>query len=130
MVKTNLRVLAADDRLHSLVGLRGLPAALLRAEVIAEADNGQEAVRLADERPPDAALMDLRMEALDGLAARRLTRRRRPEASLILLPMYPSCREQARIADPDDPSVGGCQAAEFLMAILNGAGAESKENGS
>ena len=52
-------------------------------EVVAEADNGEEAVALAEELVPDVVLMDVRMPRLNGIeAARQIQRRiRAPRSS-------------------------------------------------
>lgn len=64
-----IRLLIADD--HPIVrsGLAGLLADEPGFDVIAEAADGDEAVRLAAETHPDVVLMDLRMPVLDGVAA-------------------------------------------------------------
>ena len=66
-----LRVLIADDQPMVRTGLR----AILEAsdfEVVAEATNGDEAVRLARQHRPDVCLMDLHMPVLGGLEATKL----------------------------------------------------------
>ena len=65
-----LRILVADDHLIVRQGLRAL---LERSgmEVVAEAGDGHEAVRLADKHKPDVAVLDLVMPNLNGLDAGR-----------------------------------------------------------
>ncbi|QMU70880.1 response regulator transcription factor [Streptacidiphilus sp. P02-A3a] len=67
-----IRVLLADDQLLVRAGFRSLLDAQPDITVVAEADDGLAAVRLAREQVPDVVLMDIRMPEQDGLAATRL----------------------------------------------------------
>ncbi len=66
-----IRVLLADDQVLVRAGFRALLDAQDDVEVVGEAGNGEEAVRLASSLVPDVVLMDIRMPGLDGLAATR-----------------------------------------------------------
>jgi DNA-binding NarL/FixJ family response regulator len=66
-----IRVLLADDQALVRAGFRSLLDAVDDIEVVGEASDGDEAVRLATELQPDVALMDIRMPGLDGLEATR-----------------------------------------------------------
>jgi DNA-binding NarL/FixJ family response regulator len=66
-----VRVLLADDQTAVRAGFRALLERSDDLEVVAEAANGEDAVRLAGETRPDVVLMDIRMPVLDGLAATR-----------------------------------------------------------
>jgi len=66
-----IRVLLADDQALVRAGFRSLLDAVDDIEVVGEASDGDEAVRLATDLKPDVALMDIRMPGLDGLAATR-----------------------------------------------------------
>ncbi len=69
-----IRVLLADDQQLVRAGLRGLLERDESISVIAEAEDGEEALRLTRQLQPDVALLDIRMPRLDGLAvAQRLT---------------------------------------------------------
>ena len=68
---SSLRVLIADDQALVRAGFRMVLDAAEGLEVIAEAANGYEAVRLVREHRPDIVLMDIRMPELDGLEATR-----------------------------------------------------------
>src|SRR3982750_1249108 len=81
-----LRVLLADDHLIVRQGLRAL---LERAamEVVAEASDGLEAVRLAEKHKPDIAVLDLVMPNLNGLDAGRQIMQKTPSTRVALLTM-------------------------------------------
>jgi DNA-binding NarL/FixJ family response regulator len=66
-----IRVLLADDQALVRAGFRALLDAQDDIEVVGEASDGAQAVRLATEALPDVVLMDIRMPVLDGLAATR-----------------------------------------------------------
>jgi len=65
------RVLIADDQALVRAGFRMILEAQSDIEVVAEASDGEAAVRLARRHRPDVVLMDIRMPGLDGLAATR-----------------------------------------------------------
>jgi DNA-binding NarL/FixJ family response regulator len=79
------RILIADD--HSVVrqGLRMFLALDPDLEVVAEATDGMEALRLARELQPDVVLMDLLMPAMDGIAATQEIRRQLPDTEVLAL---------------------------------------------
>jgi DNA-binding NarL/FixJ family response regulator len=66
-----IRVVLADDQALVRAGFRSLLDAQDDIEVAGEADDGEDAVRLAAELAPDVVLMDIRMPGVDGLSATR-----------------------------------------------------------
>ena len=66
-----IRVVLADDQVLVRAGFRALLDAQADVEVVGEAGDGEQAVRLATELAPDVVLMDIRMPGTDGLAATR-----------------------------------------------------------
>ena len=80
-----IRILIADD--HSVVrqGLRMFLALDAELEVVGEAPNGAEAVRMAHELKPDVVLMDMLMPVMDGVAAIEAIRSELPDTEVIAL---------------------------------------------
>ncbi|MGD9029813.1 MAG: response regulator transcription factor [Anaerolineae bacterium] len=113
------RVLIADDRPRSRRGLRALLTTQPGIEVVGEAGNGREALRLVGETWPDAVLMDAKMPAMDGLTATRLIKERWPGIKVIVLTMYGANRTDAMTAGADAFLVKGCSAEKLLRAILD-----------
>jgi DNA-binding NarL/FixJ family response regulator len=66
-----IRVLLADDQALVRAGLRAMLETQDDMEVVGEADDGEEALRLAASLRPDVVLMDIRMPGVDGLEATR-----------------------------------------------------------
>lgn len=83
-----IRVLIADD--HSLVraGIRALVEKQANTEVVAEAGNGREALRLVRQHQPDVVLMDIAMPELNGLEVVRQLAKELPEVRSLILSMH------------------------------------------
>lgn len=81
----SIRILIVDD--HGVVrqGLRMYLALDPELEVVGEAANGAEALRLTRELDPHVVLMDLLMPTMDGIAATEAIRRELPEVEVIAL---------------------------------------------
>ncbi|MFI6051211.1 response regulator [Streptomyces violascens] len=82
------RILLADD--HALVrrGVRLILDSEPDLTVVAEADNGAEAVSLARETPVDLAILDIAMPRRTGLQAARELSRLQPDLRILILTMY------------------------------------------
>jgi DNA-binding NarL/FixJ family response regulator len=82
------RLLIADD--HALVreGLRTMLSGEDGIEVIAEANDGQQALDACRELGPDLVLMDVRMPVMDGLEATRKIKQEMPQTSVLMVTMH------------------------------------------
>jgi two-component system, NarL family, response regulator LiaR len=82
------RLLIADD--HALVreGLRTLLSGEDGIEVIAEANDGQQALNICRELKPDLVLMDVRMPVMDGLEATKKIKQEMPKTSVMMVTMH------------------------------------------
>jgi DNA-binding NarL/FixJ family response regulator len=83
-----VRVLIADDQELFREGLHTLLSVQLDLQVVGEARNGEEALRLAAVLKPDVILMDLRMPLLGGVAATRRLKSIQPESKVIVLTTF------------------------------------------
>ena len=83
-----LRVLLADD--HALVraGIRALVEEIDGVEVVAEAGNGQDALKLIREHAPDVVLLDIAMPMLNGFEVLDQATRELPDLRVIVLTVH------------------------------------------
>jgi len=83
-----ITILLVDD--HELVrqGVRAFFEAHAEIEIVGEAKNGAEAVKLTEEHIPDVVLMDLIMPGMDGVKATRLIKNISPRTQIVVLTSY------------------------------------------
>lgn len=84
-----IRILIADDHPVVRQGLGVVLAAQPDMELVAEATDGDEAVRLAQELRPDIIIMDLQMPGKDGLTAIKELNQVYPTAHILVLTSFP-----------------------------------------
>lgn len=82
------KIIIADDHPVVRSGLRALLSSQPDFEIVGEANNGEEAARLAISLAPDLILMDLQMPVLDGLGAIKRIRDQLPKANILVLTTY------------------------------------------
>ncbi len=120
-----LTVLIADDHPLFRKGVRALLAGRPGLQLVAEANSGPEAVRMAAQLRPDVILMDLQMPGGDGLTAVRQIVMEQPESRIVVLTMFEddesvfaAMRAGARgyvLKDMDDEEI-----ARAIVAVAHG----------
>ncbi len=105
-----VRTLIADDHPHFRDGLRALLLSAPDIEVVGEAGDGEDAVKLAAELQPDVVLMDLNMPGMGGIEATRRILHTSPHISVLIISMY-----------EDDDSVFAALKAGARGYLLKGA---------
>jgi two-component system, NarL family, response regulator NreC len=85
---SRLRILLADDHTVVRQGLRKILEARPQWEVVAEAADGREAVRQAEEVKPDVAIVDVAMPLLNGIEAVRQIARKVSGTRVLVLSMH------------------------------------------
>src|ERR1041384_7666683 len=83
-----IKILLVDDQPLFREGLRTLLSVQSDFEVVGEAGNGEEAIRLARIHHPSVVLMDLQMPVLDGVTATRRLKTERAECRVIVLTTF------------------------------------------
>jgi DNA-binding NarL/FixJ family response regulator len=130
-VGTPIRLVLADD--HRMLR-HGLRLAMEEAgfEVVGEAGDGEEAVRLVSALRPDVVLMDVTMPLLDGIEATRLAVQRAPGSHVVMLTMHGESDVMARALQAGAVGylVKDCSTEEVVAAVrmaADGEGAVSPE---
>jgi DNA-binding NarL/FixJ family response regulator len=85
---SKIRVAIADDHAILREGIRALLAADPGIDVVGEANDGTEAIALAESARPDVLLMDIAMPGLGGLEAAAMIRRANPDVRILVLSQY------------------------------------------
>src|SRR5512140_3496876 len=82
------RILIADD--HDVVrsGLKMLLRSHASFSIVAEAADGEEAVRLTDKHLPDIAILDISMPKMDGIEATKQIKEQHPEVKVLILSVH------------------------------------------
>ncbi|HKZ85777.1 MAG TPA: response regulator transcription factor [Anaerolineae bacterium] len=93
---TPIRVLLVDDQDLYREGLRTLLSTRPDLEVVGEAGNGEEALRLAAALQPDVVLMDLRMPVMDGATTTHRLLGQRPTCRVIMLSTFDDADSRAQ----------------------------------
>lgn len=106
-----IRVLITDDHLIVREGLRLILETTEGIDIVGEASDGAECLRLVTELKPDVILMDLQMPRMDGITAIGHLRREHPEIAIVILTTF----------NEDDLMIRGLQAGArgYLLKDTN-----------
>lgn len=85
---SKIRLLLVDDHAVVRSGLRMLLDAQEDMEIVAEADNGADALKLVVAEQPHVVLMDVQMPQMNGIETTRLIKEKSPETAVLALTMY------------------------------------------
>ena len=85
---TPIRILLVDDHAVVRAGLRMLLGADPELQIVGEAENGAQALRLTDEVAPDVVLMDISMPDMNGIEATRKIKEQAPNVTVLALTMH------------------------------------------
>jgi two-component system response regulator NreC len=83
-----IRILLCDDHTILRTGLKMLLGGAGDLDVVGEAQDGEQAVALADSLTPDVVLMDITMPKMDGIKATAEIKKRHPEVKVLMLTMH------------------------------------------
>ena len=115
-----LKVLLVDDVDEVRRDLRTLLSLSADLEIVGEAANGQEAIRLTESLKPDVVLMDLEMPVMDGYESTRQIKTRCPSSRVVALTVhdYEAARAKAQESGVDAFLVKGAPVEQLIQAIL------------
>jgi len=114
-----IRILIADDHAVVRSGLRALLRADPDLEVVGEAGNGTETLRLADTLHPDLVLLDITMPPEDGIKTALRLKEKHPELFVLFLTMHEdeSLLHEALRAGASGYVIKRAEEAEIIQAI-------------
>jgi DNA-binding NarL/FixJ family response regulator len=128
MNKQCKKILICDDESRTRDALKALllaremtqnAATSTEIQVVGEARDGDEAIRLIGIHQPEVVVMDACMPGISGVEATRLIKKKWPRVKVVMLTMYSEQRQAALDAGVDIFLNKGCVAEKLFDAILN-----------
>jgi DNA-binding NarL/FixJ family response regulator len=115
------RLLIVDDKKQVRQDLRTALALADEIEILGEATNGLESIRLVEVLRPDVVLLDLEMPIMDGYDTASAIKSHSPSCRVIVLTIhdYPAARLKAHQAGADSFIVKGSSVEQLIRAILS-----------
>ena len=122
------KILICDDESRTRGALKALllaremnqnAATSTTIQVVGEARDGEEAIRLMDIYQPEVVVMDACMPGMSGVEATRLIKKKWPGVKVVMLTMYSEQRQAALDAGVDIFLNKGCVTEKLFDAILN-----------
>ena len=122
-----IRILVADDHAIVRMGLVALLATEPDIEVVGEAEDGHEAVKLATATKPDVVIMDIMMPVMDGIAATTEIVKRLPDVKVLILTTSSSSDDYSRSLAAGAQGIVVKRAANMeLLSSIRKVAAEKK----
>jgi DNA-binding NarL/FixJ family response regulator len=88
-----IKILLVEDHLLTRIGLKTVIERIADFKVIGEAENGEEAIRKAEELRPDVILMDVGMPIMDGIEASRKIKEKHSDIEIVMLTSHDNERD-------------------------------------
>ncbi len=116
-----LRILIVDDAAEVRRDLKTILALSADLEIIGEAEDGVEAIRLMESLKPDVILMDLEMPNMDGYQATQQVKALRPDCKVVVLSVhdYEEARTAAQKSGVDAFLVKGAPVETIVQTIFS-----------
>ncbi len=122
----SIRMLVCDDHEVIRTGLKSLLAGT-NIEIVAEASNGADAIKLAQKEKPDVVLLDIRMPDGDGLSTLEKLHGKMPDVRVVMLSTYdnPTYIARAVALGASDYVLKGSSREDLVATIQAAAAGES-----